>query len=192
MDSYKKDGATVRSASGAFERLLTRAGKVAFMKLSTDSSSNEYHRMQYFTSMSKSMNAQEYSRNYVDVPSEVTDVTGYSPAIEFAFDRYDGNEVQADIIKVFDDELIGTDAVREIIIVDMTSGDTSGKYKALKRKYSIMPDAEGDGTDAYTYSGSFTSNGEQTEILVSVSADGLIATESGVSAREAGANAFGR
>ena len=100
----------------ATEKLVTRSGKVAFMKVA-----EEYIRMQYFTNMAKSANPKEYSRSYVDVDGEVSDVTGYSPSIAYSFDYYKGNKVHEEIIKITDSELTGTDAVREIIIVDMTS-----------------------------------------------------------------------
>lgn len=157
-----------------FSGLVMRSGKVAFMQLSTGSE-GQFERMTHFTQMNKSMNPQEYSRNYVDVPSEITDVTGYSPNIEFAFDRYTGDHVQDDIITIYDQEKTGTDAVRSIVVVDMSSA-TEGVYDALLRKYSIIPDAEGDGTDAYTYSGSFVSNSEQSKVQVRLNADQTIAT----------------
>lgn len=159
----------------AFKGLVMRSGKISFMKLSSETGTG-YKRMTHFTEMNKSMNPQEYSRNYVDIPSEVTDVTGYSPNISFAFDRYQGDEVQEDIIKVFDNEDTGTDAVREILTVDMTTKTGAGQYKGLLRKYSIIPDSEGDGTDAYTYSGSFTSNGEQTKVDCTLNEDETEAT----------------
>lgn len=156
----------------ATEKLVTRSGKVAFMKVQ-----EQYIRMQYFTEMSKSANPKEYSRSYVDVDGEVTDVTGYAPSIAYAFDYYKGNKVHEEIIKITDDELKGTDAVREIIIVDMNSKEEVGStYNAISRSYSVIPDAEGDSTDAYTYSGNFKSNGVQKKIKVTLDEKQLIAT----------------
>ena len=148
----------------ATEKLVTRSGKVAFMKVA-----EEYIRMQYFTNMAKSANPKEYSRSYVDVDGEVSDVTGYSPSIAYSFDYYKGNKVHEEIIKITDSELTGTDAVREILIVDMTSKEEVGStYSALSRKYAVIPDAEGDNTDAYTYSGNFKSNGVQKKVKVTL------------------------
>lgn len=151
-----------------FDKLVTRSDKVAFMKVG-----EEWLRMQYFTSMSKSHNPIEYSRSYVDQPSEVTDVTGYSPSVDFAFDAYIGNKVIDNLIEIFDDGKRGSDAIREIATVDMTKKDQQGKCPAFVRPYSVIPDAEGDGTEAYTYSGTFRSNGEQRKALATVDADGL-------------------
>lgn len=156
----------------AGEKLVTRSGKVAFMKVA-----EEFIRMQYFTSMAKNANPKEYSRSYVDVDGEVSDVTGYAPSIGYSFDRYKGNKVHDEIIKITDGELTGTDAVREILIVDMTTKeDSGGQYDALLRPYAVIPDAEGDNNDAYTYSGNFKSNGVQKAVKVTLDETAMKAT----------------
>ena len=37
--------------------------------------------------MTNNKNPKEYARQYVDSPSEDTDVVGYSPSIDYSFDR---------------------------------------------------------------------------------------------------------
>ena len=55
----------------------------------------------------------------------------------------------------------------------MTStGATDGKKVAYKRDFAVIPDSEGDGTDAYTYSGTFKTKGVSTKIEVTVAEDG--------------------
>ena len=76
------------------ELLVKRNGKVAFMDVSTTSIAN-FLRMTKFTEISKSKNATEYSRTYVDEDGEVTDVTGYSEEISYAFDLYKNNLVHS-------------------------------------------------------------------------------------------------
>ena len=75
------------------KKLVQRSKKVAFYKVG-----DKYERMTGFTSMSKSSNPKEYSRQYVDEDGEVTDVTGYSPSIDYAFDQYENNAVHDDIV----------------------------------------------------------------------------------------------
>ena len=41
-----------------------------------------------------------------------------------------------------------------------------GQYHATKRVYAIVPDSDGDSTDAYTYSGNFKSRGKLEKIKV--------------------------
>lgn len=133
-----------------------------------------YHRMRGFTEGSTSKNPKEYARQYIDEESEQTDVVGYSPSISYNFDAYAGNEVHADIVRIANNELTGSDAIRSIIIVDKTMpGASEGTYKAIKRDYAVIPDSEGDGTDAYTYSGNLKAKGIKEDVEVA-SNDGLM------------------
>ena len=128
--------------------LVTRDKKVAFMAVA-GATDETYTRMTKFTEMSKSSNANEYSRKYVDQPGEDSDVTGYSPSYSYAFDQYVGNA---------------------IIVVDFTQpGTTDGSYKAKKREYSVIPDSDGDDENTYTYSGDLKSKGVSTDVIVTSS-----------------------
>ena len=122
-----------------------------------------YTRMKGFTTLSESKNPIEYSRKYVDELFETTDVTGMSSSYDFTFDLLSPNAVLDDIADIIDGEKLGSDAVREFISVDFhrESEEDSGTYKAIRRKYSIIGDTIGDGTDALTYSGTLR---VQTEI----------------------------
>lgn len=156
---------------------VARSEKVAFYGVKSVDTVT-YTRMQGFTDMTKNANAKEYSRQYVDEPTERVDVTGYAPSIAYTFDRIKGNAVHEDIISVTDGEKIGADAIRSIILVDLTTGteDETPSYKGIKRDYSIIPSNEGGGTDSYTYSGDFKANGEKVEVNGTLSADGLTFT----------------
>ena len=151
-------------------KLVNRNDKVMYYGV-VDVTSGDvvYKRMQGFTDLAKSHNAQEYSRRYVDEKNERTDVTGYAPSISFGFDQMSDLDVHQDLVSIIDGESIGTDAVRSLILVDMTS-ENSGAYTGYKRNFSIIPSSEGDGTDAYTLSGEFRSNGE-TEIVTGTLSD---------------------
>lgn len=156
------------------EKLVKRSGKVAFMDVSTTQIPN-FLRMRKFTEISKSKNATEYSRTYVDEDGEVTDVTGYSEEISYAFDLYKGNLVHQKIVDITDNEKTGNDALVKILTVDFSKPVESG-YEARLRTYSVVPDAEGDSTDAYTYSGAFRKNSGFTIGVATISKDGLTAT----------------
>ena len=147
-------------------KLVQRTGKLAFYKPFGET---VYRRMQGFTDLGNSKNPQEYSRKYVDEDFERTDVTGYSPSISYAFDRYKGNPVLNDIVKITEDELIGENMVREIINVDMTtvvSNNGVATANAKIRQYAVIPDSDGDSTDCLTYSGNFKSRGEAEDCVV--------------------------
>ena len=156
------------------EELVKRNGKVAFMDVSTTSIAN-FLCLSKITEISKSKNATEYSRTYVDEDGEVTDVTGYSEEISYAFDLYKGNLVHQKLVDIADNEKTGNDALVKILTVDFSKPSGSG-YEARLRTYSVVPDAEGDSTDAYTYSGSFRKNSGFTIGIAQVSQDGKTAT----------------
>ena len=156
------------------EQLVKRSRKVAFMDVSTTSIAN-FLRMTKFTEISKSKNPTEYSRSYVDEDGEVTDVTGYSEEISYNFDLHVGNLVHEKLVDITDNEKTGADALVRILQVDFTKPKGSG-YEARLRTYSVVPDSEGDSTDAYTYSGAFRKNSNMTIGIATINADNTVAT----------------
>jgi len=141
--------------------LVKRNKKVMFYGI-LNAGTTLYHRMKGFTDSSISKNSKEYSRQYVDEDFEQTDVTGYSPSMSYAFDQYTENLVHDDIVSITDNEKMGADAVRSIINVDFTkSGLAANSFVAIKRDFAVIPDSEGDSTDAYTYSGNLKVKGEK-------------------------------
>ena len=156
------------------EQLVKRSRKVAFMDVSTTSIAN-FLRMTKFTEISKSKNPTEYSRSYVDEDGEVTDVTGYSEEISYNFDLHVGNLVHEKLVDITDNEKTGADALVKILQVDFTKPKGSG-YEARLRTYSVVPDSEGDSTDAYIYSGAFRKNSNMTIGVATMNADNTKAT----------------
>lgn len=156
------------------EKIVKRSDKVAFMNVGTVDAV-DYKRMTKFTDLSNSKNPTEYSRQYVDEEGETTDVTGYSPEISYGFDQHTDNAVHEKIAKIADDELTGDDATVEVLIVDKTKEVANG-YEARLRKYAVVPDSEGDSTDAYTYSGSLKAKGGFESVIAKLSDDGKTAT----------------
>lgn len=140
--------------------LFKRCDKLAFYGVPQEDGTVIFKRMTGFTEIKASKNPKEYKRQYVDEEFEKSDVVGYSPQISYSFDRFSGNEVHEDIVKITDDELLGIEAVRTIVMVDMKGEDAS--KKAISRDFSVIPDSEGGETDAYTYSGSFKANSVKT------------------------------
>ncbi len=144
--------------------MVKRCEKLAFMNVN-----GKYHRMTNFTEIAVEKNPKEYSRQYVDEEFERSSVVGYSTAISYSFDYDNENEVHALIKKITDQELLADEAVVEIVMVDVKEPES--KNKAISRSWSVIPEAEGNSTDAYTYSGSFRANGPAAEIEA-VSTDG--------------------
>lgn len=141
------------------DKIAKRSDKIAFYGI-VNGENVEYKRMRGFTELSINKNPVEYSRRYIDEKTERNDVVGYAPSISYSFDKFSDDAVHNDIITVADDELIGADAVRSIILVDLTAENADGGYPAVSRSWSVIPDSEGNDTDAYTYSGTLKANGD--------------------------------
>lgn len=143
--------------SNTKQRIVNRSQRVAFMDTSVSESETEkFERMTKFTSMTNAKNPKEYSRQYVDEDTEQSDVVGYAPSVDYSFDRHTDNPVHEKICKIHDGELLGNDTHVDIVLVDLFKKSTTGeKYYATKRTYAVIPDSDGDGTDALIYSGSF-------------------------------------
>jgi hypothetical protein len=156
--------------------LVKRSDKVSFLGC-LEGNTETFNRMRGFTTLSGSKNSIEYSRQYVDEEFETTDVTGYSPSIEFGFDQYSGDLVHDEMVEILDNEKTGTEARRNIVTVDFSQpGETAGTYKAVKREYAIIGDADGDSMDAYTYSGTFRATGKRIVGTATMNSDNSVAT----------------
>ena len=159
----------------ADRKLVKRSDKVSFFG-NMGTGTETFNRMRGFTTLSGSKNPTEYSRRYVDEEFETTDVTGYSPSIEFGFDQYIGDAVHEEMVEILDGEKTGTEARRNIVTVDFSQpAGVDGSYKAVKREYAIIGDSEGDSMDAYTYSGTFRATGSRIEGTATLNADSSVA-----------------
>lgn len=146
-------------AEAVVQKLVGRHKCLAFME-----TGDVFLRMTGFTSLGTSKNPKEYSRQYVDEQSERSDVVGYAESIGYAFDRHTNNGVHAKLAEISDDEIVGTDAQVKILTVDLSEVNaTATTAPARLRTYSAIPDAEGDSTDALTYSGNFKAASEKTK-----------------------------
>ena len=159
----------------ADRKLIKRSDKVSFLGCISEGT-EKFNRMRGFTTLSGAKNPTEYSRRYVDEEFETTDVTGYSPSLDFGFDQYSGDPVHDEMVKILDGEALGTEARRNIVTVDFSQEAGEGSYKAVKREYAIIGDAEGDSMDAYTYSGTFRSTGKRIVGTATVDENGAVAT----------------
>lgn len=137
------------------KKLVGRHKRVAFMDIN-----GTLTRMTGFTSLSEGKESKDYSRQYVDESTERKDVVGYATSVDYEFDRYTNDPVCERLSEIADDEVVGTDAQVDIVIVDLFTVDAKSQAIARKRTYSVIPDTSGDGTDALIYSGSFSAASE--------------------------------
>ena len=146
-------------ANAKVAKMVQRHQRLAFMNTGT-ADAPIFTRMTKFTSATNNKNPKEYARQYVDCPVEETDVVGYAPSMDYSFDRHTNTPVHDKIAQIHDNELTGSDALVEILLVDLFTADETGKCEARKRTYAVIPSADGDGTDALVYSGSMKSKSE--------------------------------
>lgn len=133
------------------DKILKRSDKVAFMGVTDDNGDVIFYRMRGFTEFSQNKNPVEYSRRYVDEKIERNDVVAYAPSISYSFDKFAENAVHLDLAGIADNELVGSDAIRTIYVVDMSTDD---EVKSVSyRDWVVIPDNEGNDKEAYTYSG---------------------------------------
>lgn len=140
--------------------MVKRSEKLAFIKVNAGGE-EKFVRMKDFTELSLSANPKEYTRKYIDEDMERSAVVSYQPTISYKFD-YDSESPVHDIfLNVSENELVGDDTLCEIAVVDL-SKEQDGGYYAVSREFYIIPDAEGDDSDTYTYSGSLKAGGKKT------------------------------
>lgn len=114
-----------------------------------------------FTDFSESKGPKEYTRKYVNHKTEITDVIGFSPSYSYTCDIISGDPVVEEIIKISDNELTGTAAHRNIITVNgWVPGTSVGTFEAYKRKFAVVPDGKGSGTEALICSGTLKARGD--------------------------------
>ena len=145
------------------KKLVGRHKRVAFMDVAGDGKT--FTRMTGFTSMSDSKNSTEYSRQYVDEASERSDVVGYAPSMDYEFDRLDASYPSCFTFAPQNltlSSMVGSDAQVTVVVVDLfdATAEDANTCTARKRDWSVIPDSEGDGTDALIYKGSLKAAGE--------------------------------
>lgn len=148
----------IRKGANRLEKFVKRSDKVAYYGVPTENGT-VFKRMTGFTDITVTKNPKEYKRQYIDQEFEQSDIVGFAPVISFAFDQFSGNDVHDDIMNIADNELVGDDAVREILMVDFSSD--SKNPVAVKREFSIIVENEGSGMEGYIVKGSFKVKGEK-------------------------------
>lgn len=160
------------------QKMVERCQRVAFMDTDTTGQTPKYERMTKFSSLSNSKNPKEYSRQYVDQEFEESDVVGYAPSISYSFDRHTNTPVHETIAKIHDGEFTCAEALVNIVVIDLFDpvGSAEGTYTARKRTWAVIPDADGDGSDALIYTGSFKAKSPIEIGTATLSADGKTLT----------------
>lgn len=140
--------------------LVKRCEKVPFFGVPDEDGNFTFYRMKGFSAASVNRNPIEYSRQYIDEDFERCDIIGYKTALDYEFDMFKDNPVHNDISAISEGEFTDNDAVRPIVMVDLSS-EKDGVCNAVIRDFSIIPSREGVGFDAYIYSGQMKANSKK-------------------------------
>lgn len=147
-------------------KIVKRSDKVAFLEVPsiTGEGAGVNYRMKGFKSLSKKRNPKEYTRQYVDEAFETTDIVGISISQDFEFDQVKDSPLHDYLVDIIENEKLGSDAMVNIVQVDFSKVPTvAGTYPAVKRAFALIADSDGDGVEAYTYTGSFKVAGNKVE-----------------------------
>lgn len=140
--------------------IVNRAERKHYLNTGTDSSPVWSQIGEGFTEFMESKNAVSYGRRYIHEATKRTDVTGYAPVIDYEFEVYRGNPVIEVLREITDLEMCGDRAQVEILTVDTFDEAEVGVYRAVRRKYSVIPDECGEGTDTLCYTGTMKAVGD--------------------------------
>ena len=125
--------------------------------MSTIINGTTFLRMKGFTSMENNPNTEVDETKYVDEPSARKRTTGFSKEISYEADRIKGDTIHNFLAEV--EILEKANVSVEIVTVDFNIKKGSGYY-AIKRIYSVNPDASGGDENKYPISGTFGANGD--------------------------------
>lgn len=142
--------------------LVTRSKRQSYMNTGTAAEPVWNLIGEGFTNLAESKNPTEYSRQYVHESTKRTDITGFAPSVAYSADIYTENPVIETIVEITDKELVGTDAQRDVVNVNLFEPvvNSSSEFVAYKRTYSVIPNTLGDGTDALIYTGNMKAVGD--------------------------------
>ena len=120
----------------AENRIVNRSQRRHYMNTGTSQSPVWTLIGEGFTEFAESKHAVSYQRRYIHERMKRTDVTGYAPVVEYAFEVYTGNAVIARLRDIADRELVGTSARVEICTADLfDETDVSGVCRDTVRTY---------------------------------------------------------
>ncbi len=141
--------------------IVNRAERKHYLNTGTEASPVWSSIGEGFTEFMESKNAVSYGRRYIHEATKRTDVTGYAPVIDYEFEVYRNNAVIEVLREITDLEMCGDRAQVDVLTVDLfDETEVSGAYRAIRRRYSVILDECGEGTDALCYTGTMKAVGD--------------------------------
>lgn len=136
------------------KRLVGRHERRHYMNVGTSSEPVWASIGEGFTEFTEALHPVCYQRRYIHEQVKRTDVTGYAPVVDYAFEVYTHSPATEPLRRIADRELIGSEAWVEICTVDLfDETEVSGVCRASRRTYAVVPAECGEGTDTLVYTG---------------------------------------
>ena len=133
-----------------------------YMNVSEDSTTKKWALMGTgFTSLNESPNAQTNSKKYVNQKSTSTTVTHYETQFPYETDLIPDEEAVASIYKVSRNHLVGSDAQREYVRVELWNPISGSTKEFTARKFLVSVEVSSvEGENDQTISGNLNAVGD--------------------------------
>lgn len=142
---------------------------------------------------SESPNAQTESVKYINMESETTDTTSYSPKYAFECDLMASERTIKEIYRIAKGRKTGSDCVRPFLVIDKFDPVNDG-YVAWYEKLAVAVSSI-DGDKKMTVSGDLNAQGDTVKGVATISKDGKISftpdTNNSTSGEDAGSPSSG-
>lgn len=122
---------------------------------------------------SESPNAQTESVKYINMESETTDTTSYSPKYAFECDLMASERTIKEIYSIAKGRKTGSDCVRPFLVIDKFDRVDNGGYVAWYEKLAVAVSSI-DGDKKMTVSGDLNAQGDTVKGVATISKDGKI------------------
>lgn len=155
------------------ELLVMRTQIIPAMNLGTETAPDWAVCGRGWKKFSESPNAQTESVKYINMESEATDTTSYSPKYAFECDLMASERTVKEIYSIAKGRKTGSDCVRPFLIIDKFDPVNGGGYVAWYEKLAVAVSSI-DGDKKMTVSGDLNAQGDTVKGVAAIGADGKI------------------
>ncbi|MCX4257888.1 MAG: hypothetical protein OSJ54_13310 [Oscillospiraceae bacterium] len=155
------------------ELLVMRTQIIPAMNLGTETAPDWAVCGRGWKKFSESPNAQTESVKYINMESEATDTTSYSPKYAFECDLMASERTVKEVYSIAKGRKTGSDCVRPFLVIDKFDPVDGGGYVAWYEKLAVAVSSI-DGDKKMTVSGDLNAQGDTVKGVATISADGKI------------------
>jgi hypothetical protein len=155
------------------ELLVMRTQVIPAMNLGTETAPDWAVCGRGWKKFSESPNAQTESVKYINMESETTDTTSYSPKYGFECDLMASERTVKEIYRIAKGRKTGSDCVRPFLVIDKFDPVEGGGYVAWYEKLAVAVSSI-DGDKKMTVSGDLNAQGDTVKGVATISKDGKI------------------